>query len=94
MCQDVQRTIPFFSLSQADKFVSGSGASCAECILGLSSAKDFPSTGRIVHNQPAAARLHCMLLTQGATTETRKVMVQKTIDLSLVSRGRNCYYFF
>lgn len=42
--------------------------------------------GRIIHNQPAAARLHCRLMIQDATTETRKSFF-RAIN-SLVIRGR------
>lgn len=39
-----------------------------------------------MYNQPAADRLHCGLLIQGFTTETRIFMVKNPIDLSWVSR--------
>lgn len=90
MCQDVQRTISLFSLSKAEKSFLRSGALCVEHILGQNGTKDFPSTGRMMHDQSAAARLHCRLLIQSdTTTEMRKFIVQHTLDLSLVSREKN-----
>lgn len=66
----------------------GQGLCVPKIFLGWAASKIFTSRGRIMHNQPAAARLHCGLLIQGATTETRIFMVKNPIDVSWVSRRR------
>lgn len=53
----------------------GQGLYAPKISLGQAALKIFTSSGRIMHSQPAAARLHCRLLIQGATTETRIFMV-------------------